>query len=216
MKGLSKFFTFTPSDRTIVASTMLSCITVLLFWILANVASELIEEFSFWLETGFALAQWLVLRRYIWNLGWWILASAWGWTIAFILIHFVGVGNWIVGMVPAGELEIGGVPVPLQVFWAKALLRLLEWSVIGVLQWLVLRRHIQHSSWWLLASPVGGAVKGALELVTRLVAGDLLGAIMGALAYGVVTGSVLVLLLQDHIKHRIERQMYLSSTFGGY
>jgi hypothetical protein len=213
MKGLSKFFTFTPSDRTIVASTMLSCITVWLFWILANVASELIEEFSFWLETGFALAQWLVLRRYIRNLGWWILASAWGWTIAFILIHFVGVGNWIVGMVPAGELEIGGVPVPLQVFLTKTLLRLLEWSVIGVLQWVVLRLHIQHSSWWLLASPVGGAIKGAVELTFRLVSGDMLGTIMGALVYGVVTGSVLVLLLHNPIRHRLEHRRNMGFSF---
>ena len=214
MKRLREFFTFTPSEeREILTRTMLSCLTLWLLWVLANVATELIEEFSFWLETGFALAQWLVLRRYIRNLGWWILASVGGWIITFILIHFVGVGNWILGMVPAGELEIGGVPVPLQVFWAKTLLRLLEWSVIGVLQWAVLRCHIQHSSWWLLASPVGGAIKGAVELATRLVAGDLLGAIMGALAYGVVTGSVLVLLLHNPIKHRLEHRRNLGFSF---
>jgi len=214
MKRLREFFTFTPSEeREILTRTMLSCLTLWLLWVLANVATELIEEFSFWLETGFALAQWLVLRRYIRNLGWWILASVSGWIITFILIHFVGVGNWIVGMVPAGELEIGGVPVPLQVFWAKTLLRLLEWSVIGVLQWVVLRLHIQHSSWWLLASPVGGAIKGAVELATRLVAGDLLGAIMGVLAYGVVTGSVLVLLLHNPIKHRLEHRRNLGFSF---
>jgi len=214
MKRLRELFTLTPSEeREILTRTMLSCLTLWLLWVLANVATELIEEFSFWLETGFALAQWLVLRRYIRNLGWWILASVSGWIITFILIHFVGVGNWIVGMVPAGELEIGGVPVPLQVFLTKTLLRLLEWSVIGVLQWAVLRCHIQHSSWWLLASPVGGAIKGAVELATRLVAGDLLGAIMGVLAYGVVTGSVLVLLLHNPIKHRLEHRRNLGFSF---
>jgi len=207
MKRLREFFTFTPSEeREILIRTLLSCLTLWLLWVLANVATELIEEFSLLLETGFAVAQWLVLRRYIWNLGWWVLASVVGWNIAFILIHFVGVGNWIVGMVPAGELEIGGVPVPLQVFLTKTLLRLLEWSLIGVLQWLVLRCHIQHSSWWLLASPVGGAIKGAAEFTFRLVLGDMLGTIMGALAYGVVTGSVLVLLLHNPIRHGLEHR----------
>jgi len=207
MKRLREFFTFTPSEeREILTRTLLSCLTLWLLWVLANVATELIEEFSLLLETGFALAQWLVLRRYIWNIGWWVLASVGGWNIAFILIHFVGVGNWILGMVPAGELEIGGVPVPLQVLLTKTLLRLLEWSVIGVLQWLVLRCHIHHSSWWLLASPVGGAIKGATELTFRLALGDMLGTIMGALAYGVVTGSVLVLLLHNPIRYGLEHR----------
>jgi len=214
MKRLREFFTFTPSEeREILTRTMLSCLTLWLLWVLANVATELIEEFSFWLETGFALAQWLVLRRYIRNLGWWILASVGGWAITFILIYFVGVGNWILEMVPAGELEIGGVPVPLQVFLTKTLLRLLEWSVIGVLQWVVLRLHIQHSSWWLLASPVGGAIKGAVELTFRLVSGDMLGTIMGALVYGVVTGSVLVLLLHNPIRHRLEHRRNMGFSF---
>jgi hypothetical protein len=210
MKPLREFLSLTASaERDILTSTTLSCLTLWLLWVLANVASELIEEFSFWLETGFAVAQWLVLRRYIRNLGWWILASAWGWIITFILIRFVGVGSWIFAIVPGRELEVGVVPINMQMFWTGVLVRLLEWAVIGVLQWLVLRCHIQHSSWWIIASALGGAVKGTVELVISSVAGDLLATIMCPFGYGAVTGVALVLLLQE----RIKRQMYLSSTF---
>ncbi len=111
MMRLSKSLNLTNSDRAQQKSAALSYLVLASLWMLANVASEGLEEFSFWLETGFAVAQWLVLRRYIRQIGWWVLVSVWGWTVAFILIHLFGVGNWISGMVPGGELGIGGLPV---------------------------------------------------------------------------------------------------------
>ena len=192
-------------------SPALSYLSLGLLWLGANVASEWLEEFSLWLEPVFAVAQWLVLRRYIRHIGWWLPVSVWGWLIV-IFIFRVGVGDWIFAMVPGGELEVGGVPVNMQVFWASVLVRLPEWAVIGVGQWLVLRRHFQPASWWVLASAAGGAVKGGVELVIGTVAGGLPGAIAGSLGYGAVTGVALVWLLKPRIQERQLRRRRLSLT----
>ncbi len=194
-------------------SPALSCLSLGLLWLGANVASEWLEEFSLWLEPVFAVAQWLVMRRYIRHIGWWLPVSFWGWFIAFILIQLLfGVGNWIFAMVPGGELEVGGVPVNMQVFWVSVLVKLLEWAVIGVGQWLVLRRHFQPASWWVLASAAGGAVKGGVELIIGTVVGGVTGALVGSLGYGAVTGVALVWLLKPRIHHRQLRRRRLSLT----
>jgi len=70
-------------------------------------------------------------------------------------------------------------------------------AVVGILQWLVLRRQVSRAGWWVLASTVGlglsMAVAGAfldMELVGLLVGGAVLGA---------VTGGALVWLLRQPV-----------------
>jgi len=65
---------------------------------------------------------------------------------------------------------------------------------MGILQWLVLKRHFPHAGWWILAS-VGGWVAGIP--VGTMVGWNGLGAV-----YGAITGGTLVLLL----RHRENRR----------
>ncbi|MCC5636921.1 hypothetical protein LC593_13835 [Nostoc sp. CHAB 5844] len=192
---------------------LLSNLSLAGLWIVANIYSEFLEEFSFWLETGFAIAQWLVLQRYLRSIGGWIFLSAGGWIVAFYLIHIVDIGQWIVIMFPEGELAIGAETVEIQILWTRSAVRFLEWLIIGFCQWLVLRRHINYASWWILASALGGAVKSPLEFMVRLAAmgsfspnvASYFGAIFGALGYGVVTSIALIWLLKDFIQYRSVR-----------
>ncbi|NEO24515.1 hypothetical protein [Moorena sp. SIO4A5] len=212
MMGISKSQNLKSNDDNLRKQAILSYLALVSLWILANVVSEGIEEFSFFFETVFALTQWLVLRRYIRNLGWWILTSIWGWTIYSILIQLFGVRNWIATMLPEADMEIGGVPIGVQVFWASVLLRLLEWTIIGIFQWLQLRRFMEHASWWIPASALGGAVKGGLEFSIRTVIDGVPGALVGACGYGAVTSIVLVLLLKNRIHKRLKRRQTFWSS----
>ena len=65
-------------------------------------------------------------------------------------------------------------------------------TVLGVLQWLVLRRQVARAGWWVLASTVGWIVGGLVSGITDTAAGW---AVLGAV-YGAITGSVLVWLLR--------------------
>ena len=137
--------------------------------------------------------QWLVLRRQVARAGWWVLASTvggvlgvgFGFGLGFVLMLGVGVGIVVV---------LGGV----------------LGLVLGVLQWLVLRRQVARAGWWVLASTVGG-----VGLVGRLVGGFVasavgvfegvfgvgivvvLGGIVGGAVYGAITGLALVWLLRQ-------------------
>ena len=89
---------------------------------------------------------------------WWVLASVVGW----------GVGGVVLGPVfgvvePAFGLLVGGAAVGA-----------IGGAVLGVLQWLVLRRQLARAGWWIVASTVGWAVGGAaFGLVGGAVAGFL-------------------------------------------
>ncbi|MDJ0795939.1 MAG: hypothetical protein QNJ51_03740 [Calothrix sp. MO_167.B12] len=214
MMRLSKFQNLTSNERNLGKQTILSCLALALLWILANIVSEMLEELSFFLEPVFAVTQWLVLRRYIRNFGLWVLMSTWGWMISLILIQLFGVGNWIAAVFPEGEMEIGGVPIRVQIFWASVLVRLLEWTVIGLFQWFQLRRFIEHTIWWIPASALGGAVKGGLELSMKMVMEDFPSALIGAFGafgYAAVTSIVLVLLLKNHIHQHLKRRTFWNS-----
>ena len=71
--------------------------------------------------------QWLIMRRYFYRSGWWVLASALGLAIALTLDG--AIGGVVVGI-------FGGV-------------------VVGLSQWLVIRRFVYKAGWWVLASVIG-------------------------------------------------------------
>ena len=64
-------------------------------------------------------------------------------------------------------------------------------TVLGVLQWLVLRRQVARAGWWVLASSVGWVMGGLASGITNTTAGW---AVLG-IVYGAITGIVLVWLL---------------------
>ncbi len=112
--------------------------------------------------------QWLVLRRHLARSGWWVLASLGAVAVVGVAVFGVGLVNTDVGW-------FGGVSV--------------FGTAVGVLQWLVLRRHLARSGWWVLASTVGWVVGMPL--------GDIVGPPGLGAAYGAITGTALVWLLRQ-------------------
>jgi hypothetical protein len=131
---------------------------------------------------SFGIMQWLVLRRHIPQAGWWVLASTAGWIAGFGVLAVVF--KVVEGVAP-GTIE---PKVFAAVFFVAVGI------AIGMLQWLVLRRHAPQAGWWVLASIVGWAALGlivgkSLDKATDLIA---LAAVPPA-----ITGGALVWLLRQ-------------------
>ena len=108
----------------------------------------------FWLLTSFV--QYLLLRRYLPQMGWWIAATGLGWLSALasmqvfdFLFDSVFLSDW--GFV-FGFTLIG--------------------TLIGFCQWLLLRRRITQATWWILAS-MGGWGLAALGTFTSVKNGSI-------------------------------------------
>lgn len=140
------------------------------------------------------ILQWRLLRWRLPQAGWWVLASALGGALIGTVASTVRVVDPTAGVVLAG-------------------------ASFGILQWLVLRRHIARAGWWLLASPIGWAVGalvvraadrvgvfGAAERAIRAIGLPMSDTVVVALlfgvfgaVYGAVTGIVLAWLIQKPI-----------------
>jgi serine/threonine-protein kinase len=146
-------------------------------WTLANTLGWLVGLIIFgeiWIGVGLGLAQWLVLRRETSISGWWILVSGLAWVGSWALI----VSGFVV---PPG----GGI---LSSLIAGALTGLL----LGVGQWLLLRRRVFFASIWILVN-------------TSVWAVGFSGMIAGAELTGAVTGAVTGLALDWLLRYpRIE------------
>ena len=129
--------------------------------------------------------QWLLLRREVPGLGWWAAMSSAGLALGFFL-----------AMLP---MNMAGVDGP-QVAPLFTLGFGLMGAVPGFLQWLLLRRRVPRSGWWVLASGVGMAGCGMAYLgLTR--GSDVRiawGGAAGGAVYAAVTGIVLAWLLRSY------------------
>jgi len=102
-------------------------------------------------------AQWLVLRRPLKSMRWraWALATALGACVA-----------WTLGVIPSILLstapDTGGAAPgemsDLVVYALAAGMGLVLGPVLGVPQWLVLRRHLPKAGWWVLANALAWMV----------------------------------------------------------
>lgn len=134
---------------------------------------------------GLGTMQWLVLRNLFSQAGWWVVAST--------------VGGAIVG-VGAASLS-SEIEVSLIIAYG------LSGAILGMLQWIVLRRQTSRAWLWILASPLGWAIAVLIvrfldrmgqDMALRMseTAGLILGfGLMGAVV-GFVTGGVLVWMLR--------------------
>lgn len=158
-------------------------------------------------------AQWLVLRRPLEGIRWrvWVLATALG---AFVA--------WTLGMIPStfmftGADTAGAAPQQfsdLMVYALAAVMGFVLGSILGVPQWLVLRRHLPKAGWWVPANALawmvgmvvvfvginfiqseGSTISMALMLLLFLFAA-------GA-AVGAVHGLVLIWLLRSRSLSRV-------------
>jgi hypothetical protein len=114
--------------------------------------------------------QWLVLRRTVARVGWWVLASTLGMGVGFALVR---------AATPMVSSIVGGGPLYGVVNGAVV------GTLVGMLQLLVLRGQVTRAGWWVLASAVSMGVGFAL--------GQVVGQVVGV----AITGVALVWLLQQ-------------------
>ena len=194
-----------------------------LWWILANALGGALvgalEEggfqfFATLVLTGpvIGVAQWLVMRRYVRATGWWVVVSSVGWWSGINL-----------------QILLGGILNPLvqllwhefglwEVFWVNTVKEPVTFVSFSFFQWLLLRRHLPYVGWWILASAVGGVLKGSVNasvcaVVCQPVAASIRNGQLGAMAaaalsygagwagYSSVTGIVLIWLLWQRYRH---------------
>jgi hypothetical protein len=152
--------------------------------------------------------QWLVLRRYIKHIGWWVLATGIGSLIAWLIsVKFIVV----LALLSFNSTMTETTTVALR----QAVFGMGAWvgAVLGIAQWLVLRSHVHNGLGWvvtnslawglgLLVSFMGvtGVKPGEFTIetaVVHIVTGAATGTIVGA-----VTGIALVWLLKPRLlKH---------------
>ncbi len=89
------------------------------------------------------MLQWFVLRRYVrWANPWWLATSV-GWIVAGYLASYIAFAA--LGARPS-TLSFTAVTVPVNA------------ALVGVCQWLVLRRHVRRAGWWVLANIAGWVI----------------------------------------------------------
>ncbi len=164
------------------------------------------------------LGEWLLLRR--WSLplartgvsraGWWIVVTAVGRAVGWPLALTVGWlwSELVIGVTDSGTAGLLGLDVG----------GLVGGSVVGLSQWLVLRRWVSQAWWWIIATAVGGAAGIGLSQYVGQAAAE--GVVSGGLVWvsavgvaaagvGAVTGVALVLLLappHGHVRQPAARR----------
>ena len=81
--------------------------------------------------------QYLLLRRYLPRMGWWIAATVLGWLLPAVVL---------------------GLFALFSTTLSSALFLVLIGGSIGLVQWLVLRQHVRRAALWILASVLGWGV----------------------------------------------------------
>ncbi len=134
-----------------------------------RITEDFLFDYIFWpivgLVTGFL--QYLLLRRYFQQISMWIVATTFGWFLAIFGGMFLS--RWsVIGTM----ILVGGI--------------------IGLAQWLVLRRHVERAIWWIPANLLGWGLVG-------LIIGGPLTGLLGLIIFGtmpaIATSVVLWLLL---------------------
>lgn len=114
------------------------------------------------------LAQWLVLRRELKNIGLWVGATIAGYASIGLLILLGNIFepgwlNWAVTVIVNGKMYwLARVQPTWQgSSWLPGAITLVLFGIVlGIIQWLVLRRRVRHAGWWIAVS-AGGMVLGA-------------------------------------------------------
>ncbi|NJO40571.1 MAG: protein kinase [Cyanobacteria bacterium CRU_2_1] len=139
-------------------------------------------------------AQWFVLQQRLVRTSWWIVATAIGYALGFLLtVSLINSPSW----------------------WGYIVQGVVIGALAGGAQWLILQRHVDKAIWWIVATTLGQAVGEAIAwvgstymnvsgdiyqtIVHRIVSGGLTGLLAGA-----ITGAALAWLLQNFAKTPIE------------
>jgi hypothetical protein len=115
--------------------------------------------------------QYILLRRYLLHMRWWIAATLVGWLMPFVISAFLASSTSIV-LILLGLLLIGATMV--------------------LPQWWILRQRVRHASLWLIAWGLGWVMVGLFNLITSE---PIPGLLAIALMPAITTGIALWLLL---------------------
>jgi len=129
--------------------------------------------------------QWLVLRHVLPGAWWWIAATGLSLIAASFLSNLPGLPVNLSGLYSALYQQFG----LWEVFWVNLVREAVVWGMVGVAQWLVLRR-LPHAGWWIPLSVAGGAVLGMASATTCYLACDALAQSVGTPAPTIVTDGI--------------------------
>jgi hypothetical protein len=128
------------------------------------------------------IAQWLVLRRLIPLSPLWVLTLPVGWVLSMLVPVAIPASLWQV--------------VDSESTATLTLLYVVMGAVMGLPQWLMLRRKLLRAAWWILGNSVGMGLGFALVLVTGFInRSEFWSYTAVVLVYGIATGAILLWLL---------------------
>jgi hypothetical protein len=130
------------------------------------------------------LLQYSLLRRYLPRMGWWVLATALGWALAF------EVSEWTYSLL-GHESK-----------WMPALIFPLVGASIGLAQWFVLRRRLPQAGWWLAANVLSW---GLVSVPARDSLTNFLEIVYIGLLPAIITGYALRFLLNQQFNRILRR-----------
>jgi hypothetical protein len=155
-----------------------------IFPFLKSIPGRLVSSLMIGVPIG--LAQWIALRRVA------PISFLWVLTISAGLILGLEVGPLLSGI--WGDLDDESVLALTSFCTTIGLL-------VGLVQWLFLRRHFSKSAFWLLGSAVGLGLGICLILVSNLInQSGIISIILVTLVYAIATGSALSWLPTSHRK----------------
>lgn len=155
-------------------------------------------------------AQWLVLRRYIPNLIWWILATTIGWILGLLVILFVGAIALFTIAVTQKELD--SITTFLGVIWLGTAVGILIGFPQAIALQFRLKVKFHKAVWWMNANALVWALRFFLTFIlssimpnrfslsTSLIILGMEGVM--AVACSGITSIVLIYLLQANLRKR--------------
>jgi hypothetical protein len=134
------------------------------------------------------ILQYLLLRRYLPHMRWWIAATFLGWLMPFV-IGFIFSGLFIPGnstvRIVIGMMVLG--------------------TAVALPQWWFLRKRVQHAWWWVLVFGLAWGMVGLYDLWTLY---DLFPVLLGfAIVPAIATSIACWLLLDWYPKHELKSSL---------
>jgi len=146
---------------------------------------------------GIGAIQWIVLRREVYWRGGWVSASIGGGGVG-IVAGMIGGGSGILGSALAlGPNADPAASAPTLAPMIYVVVVASYGAVIGIIQWLVLRREIDEAGWWILANILGSAIGTTVGIASAAGINAIVGFLAGFVTFGIITGVALVWLLRE-------------------